>query len=131
MTINDPKGLYSIKLESGKNVVYETPTGLWTKDDYKQYHSHYVEKIGPALKGKKWGMVAVMKDYKTSSLSDELNTHAAWLENNGCEKVAIVVDSSIVKMQMNRAGNNKKFEQQVFTDINEAESWLSSKGFSL
>lgn len=48
--------------------------------------------------------------------------------STGCNTLAFIVESAIVKMQMNNAGAGT-FQQQAFTDEKEAYEWLKSKGF--
>jgi hypothetical protein len=54
--------------------------------------------------------------------------HVEWMNKNKVTTIAVIVDSAIVKMQMNRAGGGK-FDQQAFTDEKEDDAWLKSKGF--
>lgn len=128
MLISNPKGLYTIKYDEARKVVFEAPVGLWTKEDYSEYHSQFENKLGPALGGKPWAICSDLRKYKISDLGDVMAKHTEWLGNNNLQYGAIIVDSAIVKMQINRAISSK-FPQQAFLDEKEADEWLKSKGF--
>ncbi|BCJ96209.1 hypothetical protein acsn021_37780 [Anaerocolumna cellulosilytica] len=128
MLITHPKGLYTIKYDSARRVAYDAPVGLWTKEDYADYHSQYVNKIGPAVGGQTWAVCTDVRKYKISDLGDVIAKHTEWLNENKVQYAAIIVDSAIVKMQMNRAVGGK-IPQQAFLNEQEADEWLKSKGF--
>lgn len=128
MMITHPKGLYSINYDADKRVVYEAPVGLWTKEDYEEYHSQFVDKIGPALSKQPWVIVSDLRKYKMSDLGDVMAKHTEWLAENNLQYGAVIVDSAIVKMQINRAISSK-FLQQAFLNEDEAMAWLKTKGF--
>lgn len=128
MNIKDLKGKYTLEVDASRSICYEVPMGLWDKDDYERYHNDYVTKVAAQFGGKKWAICTDLRNYKTSNISDAMNAHAEWAANNGLSCAAFIVDSAIVKMQMNRATSGK-LTQQAFTDINEAKEWLKSQGF--
>lgn len=128
MLINNPKGLYTIKFDTGRKVVYEAPVGLWTKEEYVEYHGQFESKIGPATAGKPWSICSDLRKYKISDLGDIMAKHIEWMSANNCQFSALIVDSAIVKMQINRAVGGK-IVQQAFLDDKEADEWLKSKGF--
>jgi|BioPla2DNA2_1021312.scaffolds.fasta_scaffold63385_2 hypothetical protein len=127
MEIKGPRGLYTIRYDAVRKICYEVPVGLWTKEDYQIYHNDYVSKIGPLLNGK-WAKIVDLRQYKTSDITEEINKHSKWMMSTGCNTLAFIVESAIVKMQMNNAGAGT-FQQQAFTDEKEAYEWLKSKGF--
>lgn len=128
MFISHPEGRYTIQYDPDKNLVFEAPIGLWNKDYYKEYHSQYVEKIGPILNGKPWAIRSDLRKYKISDLTPLLAMHTDWLAANNLQSAAIIVDNAIVKMQINRAISSK-FIQKAFLTEEEADEWLRSKGF--
>lgn len=128
MQVKCPKGMYTMKYDEGRKIIYETPVGFWTKEDYQRYANDYVSKLGPVVKGKTWATLTDLRNYKTSDISDEINKHAEWMKNSGCTTAAVIVSSAIVKMQINRLGSNH-FQQQAFTDEKEADAWLKGQGF--
>ena len=73
-------------------------------------------------------MVSDLRKYKMSDLGDVMAKHTEWLANNNLQVAAVIVDSAIVKMQINRAISTK-FPQQAFLSEEEALTWLKSKGF--
>lgn len=128
MIINDEKGLYKINFDEKRKIAYETPVGLWTVEDYKKYHNDYVTKVGPILGGKSWAKCVDVRQYKTSDIGEEMAKHVDWMMKNGATHTAIIVESAIVKMQINKAAAGS-FNQQAFTDEVEANEWLKSEGF--
>ncbi|MBU5438078.1 hypothetical protein KQI42_08670 [Tissierella sp. MSJ-40] len=128
MIIQDAKGMYEVKVDTKRRIVYEYVTGLWQAEDYKRLHNEYVTKIGPLLGGKPWAKLSELKSYKTSNITDEINKHVSWSAKNGLEKAAIVVESSIIKMQMKKSGSGV-MEPEIFTDEKSADDWLKSQGF--
>lgn len=128
MTITHPSGLYTIKVDTSRKLVSEAPVGLWTKEQYQEYHSQYENKVAPLVAKEPWAILCDMRKYKISDLGDVLAKHAEWLENNNCKLTAMIVDSAIVKMQINRAVSGK-IAQQAFTTEEEADAWLKTKGF--
>ena len=128
MLIQDSKGLYKIKVDTARRVVYEYPTGLWQAEDYKRMHNEYVTKIGPLLGGKPWAKLSDLRSYKASNITDEINVHVAWASKNGLAKAAIVVESSIIQMQMKRSGGGI-MAPEPFVDEKAADDWLKTQGF--
>ena len=128
MLITHPKGLYTIKYDAARKVVYEAPVGLWNKDEYAEYHSQYVNKIGPEIGKQPWAICTDLRKYKISDLGDVMAKHVEWLIENNVKYSAMIVDSAIVKMQINRAVG-VKIHQQAFLNETEAEEWLKTKGF--
>lgn len=128
MLISNPKGLYTINYDPVRKLVKEAPIGLWTKEDYAEYHSQFENKIGPAVGNQPWAICSDLRKYKVSDLGDIMAKHTDWLADNNVQFGAVIVDSAIVKMQINRAISSK-FTQQAFLTEEEAEEWLKSKGF--
>lgn len=128
MLIQDPQGKYTIKVDTTRNIVSEAQTGLWNKEDMKRFNSDFVNKIGPALKGKKWARLSNLRGYKPSDITEEIKEHVDWAEKNGLSCAAIVVESAIVKMQMGRSAIGS-VKPKIFLDENEADAWLKSQGY--
>lgn len=128
MEVKDSKGKYTLKLDAARSIVYETPEGFWSKEDYLRYHDDYVKKIGPHVKGKRWATCSDLRNYKTSNITDEVNVHVKWKQENGLACGVIILDSAIVKMQMKRASTNA-MEPHAVGSVEEANSWLKSQGF--
>lgn len=128
MLITDPKGLYTINVDPVRKIVFETPVGSWTKEDYSEFHNTYVEKVKPTLGNSPWCLCTDVRKYKLSDIADEISRHADWMNENNLQYAAVIVDSAIVKMQINRAGGNKVVQQAFMTE-KEADDWLKSKGF--
>lgn len=118
----------NLKVDTSRRVVYEYITGLWQAEDYNRMQNEYVTKIGPLLGGNPWAKLSELKNYKTSSITDEINNHVTWSTKNGLAKAALVVESSIIKMQMKRSGTGFMLPE-VFTDEKSADDWLRTQGF--
>lgn len=128
MKITHPKGLYTINYDADKKIVFEEPVGLWTKEEYAEYHNQYETKVGPVIGKQAWAIVSDLRKYKMSDLGDVMAKHTEWLANNNVQYGAVIVDSAIVKMQINRAVSTK-FPQQAFLNEEEAMAWLKTKGY--
>ncbi len=128
MLITHPNGLYTINYDPARKVAYDVPVGLWTKEDYSEYHNQYVNKIQPAVGNQPWAVCTDLRKYKISDLADVMAQHVQWLADNNVKYSALIVDSAIVKMQTNRAVGSK-IPQQAFLNEKEADEWLKSKGF--
>lgn len=128
MLITNSKGLYTIHVDTASKLVYEVPVGLWTKEDYAQYHKEFEEVIGPMLNKEPWVMLSDLRKYKVSDLGQVMEKHIEWLTNNNVMYIALIVENAIVKMQVNRALGGK-IVQEAFLNEKEAEAWLKSKGF--
>lgn len=128
MLITHPKGLYTINYDSARKVVTDIPIGLWSKENYLEYHDEYVNKIVPAIGKQSWATCTDLRKYKMSDLGDVMAKHVEWLADNNVKFAAVIVDSAIVKMQINRAVAGR-IPQQAFLNEAEADQWLKSKGF--
>ena len=47
VVIKDVKGIYELKVDTTRNIVYEKVVGVLTDDDIRRLHKYYVEKILP------------------------------------------------------------------------------------
>ncbi len=127
MLINDVNGKFSLKVNHQRGIVFEKNMGLWDSEDFTRYHNVYVSKIAPLFKGKKWAKCSDLTEYKTSNIADDIKEHIVWAEKNGFACGAIVIDSAITKMQMNRSKN--QVAPNSFSSEDEADTWLKSQGF--
>ncbi|QUH21485.1 hypothetical protein [Alkaliphilus sp. B6464] len=125
MVIKDSKGTYELKVDANRGIVYETFNGFL---DIESMHKDYVSKVASLLKGKKWAKCSDLRNYKTTTL-DGGDTHLNWCLENGMKQGAIIVESSIIKMQMNRLSKGSNTQPTAFTTLEEADAWLKSQGF--
>ncbi|HOP99985.1 MAG TPA: hypothetical protein PK604_03960 [Acetivibrio clariflavus] len=126
--VKDSKGLYEIKFDSTRRISYEKNSGFWHKEDIERYHDDYVKKVSQEFNGKPWAVCCDLRGYKTSNIGEEMEKHTQWKINSGMCCAAIIVSDTIVKMQLNRASGGK-YPQMAFTNEQEADEWLRSKGF--
>ena len=130
MIIKDEKGMYTLEIETKRNIVREKNTGFWTKEDIERFHKDYEKKVVPNFKGKPWAKYSDIRNYKTSDIGAEIGNHVQWAESTGMSACAIIVDSAISKRQMNNSkADGLSHEMQVFTDETEADEWLKAQGF--
>jgi hypothetical protein len=128
MTIQSATGKYVTTFDPARRVVYETPVGAWTEEDFKSYNEELSSKIISNIKSQPWSLLCDMSKYIISDLGGSLKERVDWLASVNLAYGAMVVDSAAVKMQMNRAAGNK-LNVQFFTSREEADAWLKSKGF--
>lgn len=127
------KGMY--QLETKGKVVYEVIEGLWKNEDYARYTDAYEKQlIGDIKKMGKWAKLCDMRNYKMSSVVDEVSRHVKWCAENGLQESICIVPSTIVKMQMQRSakdqGSKKDVIQtQYMETVEEAEAYLKQKGY--
>ncbi|MCB2289683.1 hypothetical protein LGK97_07890 [Clostridium sp. CS001] len=128
MKITDIKDMYTIEVNTNGTIVHEMQKGFWTVEDFKRFQADYISKVAPLIKGKKWAKCSDLTEYKTSSIATEIQSHIAWAADLGLTNAAIILNSAVVKMQMNRGAGNvvnpKMFDNKV-----EAISWLESEGY--
>lgn len=130
MLINDTKGMYELKVDKVRNIVYENFSGkILSGEDLERMHSDYVSKVKPALKSGAWTKCSDMRNYKTSNIVEEAKKHLTWCFESGMKEGAIIVESAIVKMQMKRAAKDSGVEPNIFINEQEADTWLKSVGF--
>lgn len=128
MFISHPRGLYTIMVDTTRRIVYEAPLGVWSKEDYMEYHSLYLNVIVPTLGNGAWSICTDLRKYRMSDLDDIMKLHIDWLSENNVKYGAIIVDSAMVKIQIDKAISSK-IMQQAFLEEAEADAWLKSIGF--
>ena len=127
MLIEDQKEKYTLTVDEERRVVFENPTGLWTKEDMKRFQDDYINKILPLFKNKIWTKCTDMRGYRTSNITEEIREHLQWAAENGMKQGAIIVESAIKKSQMKRS--NEQLAPKPFTSKEKADEWLKSQGF--
>lgn len=128
MYISHPRGLYTIMVDTTRRIVYEAPLGVWTKEDYMEYHNLYLNVILPTLGNGAWSICTDLRKYKLSDLEDIMKPHIDWYSENNVKYCAIIVDSAMIKIQIDKVINSK-LKQQAFLEEAEADAWLKSIGF--
>lgn len=132
MTVKHSEGLYVLNANKGRNIIEEDIRGKQTDEIYSQYCEDY-KKVIKELNGQTWAKKCTFKEFNmVSNVSDDLvSSHVKWAHDNGLQCVAMIVDSAIVKMKMNRLlrNSNSLVERQAFVSETEADNWLREKGF--
>ncbi|QZY53690.1 hypothetical protein [Crassaminicella profunda] len=132
MEIKDEKGKYRLKVDTRKNIVYETQIGYWKPEDLERFHKDYVTKIRPLFKDETWSKCCDLRNYKTSMITVKLQKHNKWAVENGLTKAAILLEdgniyNSVIGVQMNAAGKDISVKPKIFTSNEEAYKWLQIK----
>lgn len=128
MEIKDANGKYTITVDTARNIAWETNIGVWTAEDLARFHNEYVTKIVPLFKGKDWAICSDVRQYKTSPI--EMDKHVAYKQANGAKLGCIIVESAVVKLQINKASaGSAGFKVQAVVNEQEANDWLKSNGF--
>lgn len=128
VTINE-QNEYEIKVDVARRIVYEKFKGMCTKEVIAKMDSDYRTKVLPLLKGKEWAKYCDMRTYKLANSQDELNAFVQFCTESGMAHAALIVESAIVKMQMNRVGKSVGVNPVAFTDETEAENYLKQSGY--
>lgn len=129
MIIKDEKGLYTLDVDTTRNLVKEANVGFWQKEDFERFQKDYETKVVPLFKGKRWAKYSDLRTYKTSDIGNELAAHMAWAIKSGFSCGAMIVESAIIKRQMNNSISNMEIISQAFTDEKEADEWLRAQGY--
>lgn len=130
MVIKDKEGVYELKVDNIRRVVYESyAKKLFTKEAVARMAEDYKSKIFPLLKGKKWAKFCDMRSYMMSTNVPEAQEFVGECYREGMEKAAIVVPTKVLAMQMNRVGEAQAFKPVAFTDVEEAEMYLKKEGY--
>lgn len=128
--ITDTEGLYELVVDISRRVVFQThKKGLFTAEALKRLDNYYKKNVIPLLTGKKWAKHCDLREYTLGNIADEMNAHNKYCIENGMTDVALIVDSPIVKMQMNRGGIAVSLAPTAFTDTAESDTWLKEKGY--
>ncbi len=128
MFISHPRGLYTIMVDTSRRIVYEAPVGVWTKEDYREYHNLYINVIVPTLGEGGWSLCTDLRKYRMSDVDEDVNNHIEWLREKNVQYSGMIVDSAIIKMQMDKIMKTR-IPQQTFLDEAEADMWLKSNGY--
>lgn len=130
MEITDKEGLYELRVDMARGIVYETYADkLFTPEALLRMDSDYKNKVIPMLKGKKWAKFCDMRTYKMSRNVPEANAHVGYCVKNGLSDAVLVVASTVLKMQMNKVSETTGNAPNAFTEIQEAEKFLKEKGY--
>ncbi|MFL0253258.1 hypothetical protein ACJDT4_22890 [Clostridium neuense] len=127
--IKDKEGKYELKADPIKNRLYQTTVGLWKEADIERFTEDVMDKMIPVFKGHKWACVTDVRQFKASAISEKLNNLLETCKSKGFFGGAIIVDSAVVKMQLNMASKKSGLAQKAFTDTKECEEWLDSQGY--
>lgn len=121
----EDSGPFSVRRDVATGIVYVTGEGFWTVADIDRHF----EKLGNSVKSARTAAdhVRALVDLRgAATQSPELVSHlanragAVYAEG---DRIAIVVGSSLAKMQMRRVVQRAEFE--IFLAPDAAETWLA------
>ncbi|SHO49303.1 SpoIIAA family protein [Anaerocolumna xylanovorans] len=128
MMISHPKGTYTINYNAKERMVYVTPIGLWTNEDFEEYHNQFMEIIGPIICKEPWVIIYDIRKYQFYEPGNLSEEHLDWQAENNLKYRAIITDSDQAKKCLGGISSSK-VPQQIFINEDEAIAWLKSKGF--
>ncbi len=128
MEITDSKGKYIIKVDPVRRISWETNIGVWTPEDLERFQGEYSTHILPLFTGKEWAISSDVRQYKTTPI--DMDKHVAWKHAHGAKLGVIIVESAVVKLQINKASaGSQGFTVQAAVNEEEASDWLAAQGF--
>ncbi|MFB1000635.1 MAG: hypothetical protein QMC13_10485, partial [Colwellia sp.] len=97
------------------------------------YVKEYQDKATP-LKGNNWAIVSSFEDWELGvpEIDKNIAKHCDWFKTNGCVKHCHIYTPNAAKeMQLERLipHTDETYERQVFTNNEDAATWLSNCGF--
>ncbi|AOW77282.1 hypothetical protein A3Q34_10695 [Colwellia sp. PAMC 20917] len=121
------------KIEVCGNVVVQWFSGTWNEEAIIAYVKEFRAKTSP-LKGSPWAIVSSFEDWEfgVPAIDKHIEEHCQWFKNNGCSKDChIYTESAAKEMQLERLipHTDASYERQVFTNAEDASTWLASHGF--
>lgn len=125
MVVQDSCKKYIIRVDSSKNIIYETCIGSWDKDACIRYHDNYVNDILPFFYGLSWIICCDLRSYILSDITDELKEHVNWAVKNGMLLGIFITNSSIVKIQLKKVFN-KNSNMKIFETFEAAEDFINN-----
>lgn len=118
--------MYNVKTDILKNRMYITVDGTIGVDEVDNYTSDLKKNVAML----KPGFTALLDLRKaqifTQETMQQLQGTKEIAVNAGISKSAMVVESVVLKMQMNRNFKEVGPQDQAFTEIDEAEEYLNS-----
>jgi hypothetical protein len=121
------------KIEVHGDIIVQWFSGCWNEEAIIAYVKEFQAKATP-LKGKKWAIVSLFEDWELGvpEIDKHIEAHCAWFKNNGCIKDChIYTENAVKEMQLERLipHTDPFYERQVFTNNEDAATWLSNCGF--
>lgn len=117
--------MYLVRADQQKNRLYITVEGAIKADEISEYSA----KVQQSAESLKPGFTALLDLRRAAVLSPAaLEDHKQAKERAvkaGLSKSAFVLESPVIKMQMNRVFKEVGPQDMAFTDIAEAEEYLS------
>ena len=128
--IKDTEGKYEINVDPTRMIAFQKHEGMFKEDCLERLDQDYKTKVIPLFKGSKWAKCCDLRNYKVGGdITDKMNIHNTYCIEKGMSHVALIVESAIVKMQMNRAGKQIQFAPTACLDEKEADIFLKSNGY--
>jgi len=125
------------KIEVSNNVLLQYFSGSWNEEAIITYIKEFREKATPlAQHNGKWAILSIFEDWELGvpEIEQHVIEHCQWFKDNGCVKDCHVYSPNAAKeMQLERMipHTDGSYERRVFTNINEAKTWLAQCNYNL
>lgn len=116
---------FSVRFDPVHNELHFATSGLFDAQSMDSFLAEVTKTVGPVLqKGKTLRALGDLTDYvtQTREIGERMAQILEQAEQNGIEKTAIVINSTILKMQYKRVSEGRNVE--VFEDRDAALAWL-------
>ena len=116
---------FSVHFDPAHNELHFATSGLFDAQSMDAFLAEVTRTVGPVLqKGKRVRALGDLNDYvtQTREIGERMAQILEQAEQNGIEKTAIVINSTILKMQYKRVSEGRNVE--IFEDRDTALVWL-------
>ena len=123
------------KLEVNNNVMMQWFADSWNEEAIIAYVKDFRATAQP-LVGKDWAIISIFEEWELGvpAIEKHVVEHCEWFKKNGCIKDCHIYSPDAAKeMQLEKMIPHTEpgYERRVFTNINDAITWLESEGFTI
>jgi len=123
------------KLEVNNKVLLQWFEGSWNEEATLAYMKEFKEVAQPLI-SEDWAILSIFDDWDLGvpDIEPHIIEHCQWFKDNSCIKDCHVYSPSAVKkMQLESIipQTEENYERLVFSNLDEATSWLKECGFEL
>lgn len=118
--------MYKVSYDTSKNRIYGELEGFLALDEAKKYNSELMALIGKARPG--FTAIFDIANLKVlpQEVTDEISSGKKYAVEKGLKKSALIMNSAILKMQVNRVLKNiGESEEGYFDSLSDAEEFLN------
>jgi len=123
------------KLEVNNKVLLQWFEGAWNEEATIAYMEEFKKIAQPLISGE-WAILSIFDAWELGvpEMESHIIKHCQWFKDNGCIKDCHVYSHNAVKkMQLEKIipHTEEHYERLVFSDMDEATSWLKECGYEL